>query len=107
MPKGFPWEASFDLTQEEASYMRNRVMQIGSGTALNYLLRFGQTFPDSQFPWQHPQRGELPTECAQHVEQAQNCSETIHGSFLVCNLMLAEQTNSEEQRSEFQDRLRD
>jgi hypothetical protein len=48
----------------------------------------------------------MPHHCIQHLEQAQNFSEAINGAFLVYNLMLAEQTSSNDLQTQYQDRLR-
>ena len=60
-PNGFPWEASFALTHDEADFLRGRLQERCAGTLLAWLARNGSAAPAEDF-WDHPdgRRAPLP-----------------------------------------------
>lgn len=89
-PDGFPDKASFSLTEEEASYLKERVLSIWPNTMLAHLLNREEPVGSVAFPWDHPICYDLPEPIRQRLVHARNFSETIHGAALLYNLMLAE-----------------
>lgn len=94
-PEGFPDEASFALTKQEANYLREQVMTHAPGTLLAFLVDHSRPFEEVDFPWQHPQFGEFPDHSREQLGHARNFSEVIHGAALLYNLMLAELDEAE------------
>ncbi|MFC1830505.1 DUF6361 family protein [Thermodesulfobacteriota bacterium] len=95
-PAEFPFAASFRLSKGESEYLRSRVLQKAGETMLAFL--FDQASPSDsiEFPWQHPQFGEMPEKLQDTIEHARNFSEVIHGAALLYNKMLAHKANNEE-----------
>ena len=96
-PKNFPYvETSLRLTSEEAGYLRERIMHNAPGTFLAFLVDQGKSSKSVQFPWEHPQVGELSSGSRKPLQHAQNFSETIHGAALLYNHLLAKASDHEE-----------
>ena len=89
-PTDFPQGATFALTRDEAEYLRERVLTSAPKSFLAFLLDRGQSTESVDFPWVHPQIGELPLRMLNDLEHARNFSEALHGAALLYNLMLAE-----------------
>jgi len=101
-PKYFPYvETSLSLTSEEANYLRERIMHNAPGTFLAFLVDQGKSSKSVQFPWEHPQVGELSSRYRKQLQHAQNFSETIHGAALLYNHLLAKASDSEEKNIEY------
>lgn len=62
-PNGFPAGASFRLTCPEAEYLRERVVAQHPGTLLAFLVDHGRPSDPVEFPWEHPQVGEMSERC--------------------------------------------
>lgn len=104
-PVGFPKEATFSLTKEEALYLRERIMSRAPGTLLAFLIDQGQPFERVAFPWEHCLAVDFPFHNREQLEHARNFSETIHGAALLYNLMLAELTPFQERIKDYIQRL--
>lgn len=89
-PPDFPEKASFALTPAEARYLQERVTFSAPRSFLAFLVQNARSL-DAQFPWEHPQFGELPAEVRGALEHARNLAETMHGAALLYNLMLSEE----------------
>jgi len=101
-PKYFPYtDVSLSLTGEEAGYLRERIMHNAPGTFLAFLVDQGKSSKPIQFPWEHPQVGELPTKSRKPLQHAQNFSEIIHGAALLYNHLLAKASDNEERIIEY------
>ena len=90
VPDGFPAQADFQLTYDEAAYLRERVMLSCHDSLLATLLDHCDPVEDVEFVWLHPRAGEFPTEQQTWLLHARNFSETMYGAALLYNLMLAE-----------------
>lgn len=101
----FPNGAKLELSWEEASYLRERVMTSCSDSLLAYLLQHQTPVAGIPFAWQLGD--ELPERLREPLEHAQNFSETIHGAQLLYNLMLAEKSENQELRERYLARLND
>ena len=88
-PKGFPWEASFALTPEEADFLRGRVEERCAGTLLAWLVRNGSDSPADNV-WDDPDAQRAPERVRETVELARRFSLHVEGIPLLYNLLVAE-----------------
>jgi hypothetical protein len=88
-PKGFPWEASFALTPEEADFLRGRVEERCAGTLLAWLVRNGSDSPADSM-WDDPDALCAPERIRETVELARRFSLHVEGIPLLYNLLVAE-----------------
>lgn len=89
-PRAFPTGASFQLTSFEAQFLRERIVSQRPGTMLAFLVDHGQPHARLDFPWEHPQLGEMPAAVQERLRHAHNFSESMFGASLLYNLMLAQ-----------------
>jgi len=96
-PKGFP-RATFELTFLEAEYLLDRLRSACPKSLMTHLVDYCSPVKtqDVNFPWLHPQKSDFPDHLKSWLFHAQNFSETMHGSALLYNLMLAERRKSDE-----------
>src|SRR5690606_24638709 len=102
---GFPEDVSMELTIDEASYLRERVITSCPKSLLAFLLANHAHVSGAEFAWQLGIS--LPEHLAVPLKHAQNFSEVIHGAQLLYNLILAEQTSDSARIEEYRDRLSD
>jgi hypothetical protein len=103
-PDGLLEVADFALTQEEAGYLRDRILARHPDSLLAVMV-CSDKFIDADFIWHHPILHALPGTLYQEVKHARNFSETIHGAALLYNLMLAHDRGHEEWIENYQMRL--
>ena len=101
-PEGFPKGVSFKLEKSEAEYLRERLMSYAKNTLLSFLVDEGLPTERVDFPWMHPQVGELPARIREQLDHARNFSESIHGAAILYNLMLARLSESHERVEEYE-----
>ena len=92
IPEGFPEEATFDLTPEEAQFLSEQVALSHPQAYLAHLLKFGDAANSngSDFPWQHPAaRTSLPGVQA-WLDDARLFSLVHQGATLLYNHTLAD-----------------
>lgn len=89
-PSGFPWKASFKLTTEEASYLREQVTTHHPRTFLAFLLDRCKAWEPVPFPWEHPRAGDAPAHIREELAESRIFSEVMLGAAILYNLMLAE-----------------
>ena len=104
-PYDFPDNASFLLTYDEASYLKERVLYRWPNTMLACLLATDMPSESVQFPWEHPICHGLPKPVREKILHARNFSETIYGAAILYNLMIAEKAGAEELSLYYQDDL--
>jgi len=105
-PEYFPHtDISLSLTHEEAGYLRERIMHNAPGTFLAFLVDQGKRCYSVQFPWEHPQVGELSSRSRKSLQHAQNFSEIIHGAALLYNQLLAKASDHEERILEYNNKF--
>jgi hypothetical protein len=97
-PKEFPYKATFILTSLEAKYLQEMMRSSYMKSLMTYLVDNCTPVDtkDIQFPWLHPQLSDFPDHLKNQLFHAQNFSETMLGSALLYNLMLAELRKSKE-----------
>lgn len=96
---------SFELTPEEAIYLRERVHASAPGSLLDLLVSRARPARHVPFPWRHPDVGRLPIELAKSLELARAFSEVMHGASLLYNLMLAEARSLNDRAADYRARL--
>jgi hypothetical protein len=88
-PEGFPAEADFSLTHEEASFLLDSLQCSHSQSLLAHLALNSQP-AEVEFPWLHPDWASFRGEHQEILTHARRFSEVIHGAALVYNLALTE-----------------
>jgi hypothetical protein len=90
-PASFPNEDSggFDLTQAEASWLQERILDRAEGTLLAHLV-CGPGLGESGAPWQEPSTAGAPDDVREVVEQARRFSSVMLGAALLYNLMVSD-----------------
>ena len=84
------------LTQEEAGYLRERIMARTPGSLLAFLVDQGTMAERTAYPWSHPDYGVFPKKNRVELEHAHNFSLVMYGAALLYNLMLAEKQRDNE-----------
>jgi len=102
VPKYFPERVKFDLTKEEAKFLKERILQNQSGSLLAWLVNEPEHF-DCEYIWEHPIVSSLPSELSSEIKQAHNFSDCIFGAVLLYNLMLAQELKNKELINIYQD----
>lgn len=103
-PADFPSQADFRLTQEEATYLRERLLISCPGSLLAHLVDRCSPVEGVDFPWLHPQAADFPRR-QDWLAHARSFSEAMHGAALLYNLMLAELREDAELVEEYRDWL--
>jgi hypothetical protein len=106
-PVGFPRQASFALTHDEAEYLRERILLRVPDTLLAFLVDRGRLTGGIGFPWAHPQCADFPDHIHTQLAHARNFSESIYGAVLLYNLMLAEARQAEDLTENYRTDLAD
>lgn len=104
-PKDFPNAAAMELTQEEANYLRERVMTNCADSLLAHLLKTKVDVRGVPFAWDL--ETPLPESLSTPLGHARNFSEVMHGAQLLYNLILAEQSNNDDRQEEYRERMND
>ncbi|MEX1363715.1 MAG: DUF6361 family protein [Nannocystaceae bacterium] len=93
-PASFPAEVSFELTFEEADFLRGRLEETCKGSLLAWLAREGSSSPADTF-WYDPDAKRAGPAIAETVELARRFSLHVEGAPLLYNLLLAERREAE------------
>ena len=104
IPKGFPYQASFQLSKEEAEYLLDRIVHNCNNTLMAWLVSNGN-MAEADYIWEHPDYGNFPEQLRTQVFHARNFSVAINGAALLYNLMLAEKSNNESRKDEYKEKL--
>ena len=94
-PQAFPYEASFDLTREEAAFLQGRLEDRCAGTLLAWLAREGSDAPSDGCFWDDTAATRAPADLRHTIELARRFSLHVEGTPLLYNLLLAERRHSE------------
>lgn len=89
-PRDWLSETTLQLTEEEANYLRERVMQAAPHSLFAFLVDHPFDASQPMFPWDHQLADRFPKQVQEQLAHARNFSEAMHSSALLYNLMLAE-----------------
>jgi hypothetical protein len=104
-PAGFLTESSLRLTEEEANYLRERLMYAAPHSLFAFLANQPLQRAEIVLPWEHPLAEDFPPVNQVEVMHARNFSELMHGAAVLYNLLLARQRSDEEGRQAYYDDL--
>ncbi|MBC7052265.1 hypothetical protein G6O46_24970, partial [Salmonella enterica subsp. enterica serovar Enteritidis] len=83
-PKGFPKEASLELTRAEAEYLAERIRLKQPDSMLATVLRMKE-LSDVPFAWMHPRLADFAPKLRSSLLHAQCFAETMQGGALLYN----------------------
>ncbi|KDA93003.1 MULTISPECIES: DUF6361 family protein [Enterobacterales] len=89
-PPNFPDEATFALTCQEASFLRDRIQCSCKGSLLAWLTLHSEPAKVSA-PWEHPDYAKFPDDLKELLTHARLFSYTMHGAALLYNYLLAKE----------------
>lgn len=98
-PVGFLQESSLQLTMGDANYLRERVMHAAPHSLFAFLVNHPFDAANPAFPWDHALASQFPAQNRRELAHARNFAETMHGSALLYNLMLAEKKTDDTERA--------
>ncbi|MBN1274239.1 MAG: hypothetical protein JXB26_18405 [Candidatus Aminicenantes bacterium] len=104
IPNHFPKGATFNLTREEASYLREKIIANCRDTVLAKVVETGRS-TNIDFIWQHPKLSAFSREHLKLIEHARNFSDVMQGAFLLYFMMLHEKRDGKEKDSEKQEMI--
>lgn len=102
-PSDFPNVAAMELTHNEASYLRERIMTNCADSLLAHLLKNYIDVRGVPFAWDL--ETPLPDTLSRPLGHARNFSEVMHGAQLLYNLILAEQSSNGDRTDEYRERM--
>jgi hypothetical protein len=89
-PTDFPGGVTFALSQDEAAYLKERIIMAQPNSLLAFLTAEAAPLSQTSFVWEQPIQSELPSRLQEQLHHARLFSLLIHGAALLYNLMLAE-----------------
>lgn len=89
-PPNFPNGATFALTRQEASFLRDRIQLSCKGSLLAWLALHSKP-ADVNSPWEHPDYAKFPDELKELLTHARLFSYVMHGAALLYNYLLAKE----------------
>lgn len=105
VPKEFPDSCEFALGSFEAAYLQERIIMNQPQTLLAFLAERGRICDPVTYPWEHPQYASFPEQIRVLLGHARNFSESIYGSPLLYNLMLAETVGNKQLIDEYREKI--
>jgi hypothetical protein len=97
--------ACFDLTLDEALYLRERIHAAAPGTLFDLFVSRPRPARNVPFAWNHRDAQKLPKAVEQSLRLARVFSECMHGASLLYNLMLAEERPLVRETEDYRARL--
>ena len=106
-PRDFPEVASFTLTDDEAGFLRDRVVLSHPQSYLAHILQTGNAGgrASADFPWVHPAADTASLTIKEWLNDARLLSLVHQGGVLLYNLMLASDLSDDERIGDFSNRL--
>jgi hypothetical protein len=89
-PVGLLESVTFELSHEEANYLRERISAQAPASLLVLCLGGSRNIRRVDVPWQHPDVPSFPERLRQELDHARRFSVVAHGVMLLYHLMLAE-----------------
>ena len=100
-PQDFPAQANFDLSRDEAEFIRDCLQGACPDSLLSFLaLHCNPT--DARAPWEHPDYGSFSEPHKELLTHARLFSEVMHGAALSYNVQLARLRNHDDLVAEHQ-----
>ena len=101
-PKGFPDNATFALSREEATFIRDclATREQTRGSLLAWLTLNGRP-AGSAYVWQHPQLAEFSEEHRIILDHGRRLSLLMYGAAVLYNIMLAEAAEHQERLNKY------
>ena len=106
-PSGWLDATDFDLTRQEAEYLRFRLEVNARDSLLAHCIDLGIETGDTRFAWEHVPVESLPGSLSDAVGHARKFSESMYGAALLYNLMLSEEKGREEWIDRYRDLMAD
>lgn len=94
-PNDFLTNASLELTREEATYLKDKIQIHHPSSLLAQLIEQNKVL-NGDFLWLWAGIDDLPPQLRRVTDHAQNFSESIHGAFILYNLLLARLSQRDE-----------
>jgi len=106
-PDDFPERATLALTEDEADYLRGRIVARAQGTLFEHLVTRTRAADAeaAEFPWTHPGLPEFSARIRDQLQHARNFSEVMHGANLLYNLCLAELSKNPSWQGDYETKL--
>jgi len=94
-PENFPDVVHFELTRDEALFIRDRITLSHPESLLSWLALEGRP-TDISAPWRHPNFASMSDRHKDILEHARRFSAMMHGASLLYNVLLARLSQSQE-----------
>jgi hypothetical protein len=94
----------FELTLDEADYLRGVFARLRGGSLLTWLARHGHG-TEAAFIWEHPLLDRFDAELQGAIDHARRFHHSSHGAALLYNLMLARLSNADDLVDLYDERL--
>ncbi len=94
-PKDFPAGTTLDLTEDEAAFLRDRIVGSHPRSLLACLALHGQP-SDVRFPWEHPDQARFEPDDQELLLHARLFSDCMNGAAILYNVSLADIADQED-----------
>lgn len=102
IPEDFPKNQEFVLSEEEATYLKQRILELCPDSLMAFLLRESRAFDDINHVWDFR---DIPDEIQNWLNQGRIFARVMHGAPLLYNLLLSEQSHWVEQIKNYRELL--
>jgi len=106
-PSGFPNSASLQLSADEATYLRERILQSAPQSVFAFFVSNPSDIDSMNFAWDHPLCDAMSDVNQSELQHAKYFSRTMFGAALLYNLMLADKKKHAELTQQYRDDLND
>jgi hypothetical protein len=100
-PIGFPDNVTFSLSQEEASFLLDRIQRSHPESLLAHLA-LHCTPVDVSAPWLHPDQADFSTHHRELLTHGRLFSDVMHGAALIYNIALSKLGNRDDKVQDYQ-----
>ena len=104
-PKGWLKETTFELSEDEASYLSERIATNVGGSLLGLVVNRQPDLTEVEQPWHLPDVMLLPPALTTELAHAERFSFVMHGAVLLYNVLLAELADTAVAQQPLQDRF--
>lgn len=99
MPSGFPEDVAFDLTMEEAHYLREKILNAAKTSLLATFVMADEPInfeQDNNYLWNGSILAKVSVSLGKEIETARNFAFVMHGATLLYNCILLKQNGLED-----------